>query len=46
MGNAVFGQVFEGMDTVDKIAAVQVDSSDKPIAPIKIVKAELQKYKK
>lgn len=46
MGNAVFGQVFEGMDTVDKIAAVQVDSSSKPITPVKIIKAELQKYKK
>lgn len=45
-GHTVFGQVFDGMDTVDKIAAVKVDSADKPITAVKILKAEIQKYKK
>ena len=45
-GHTVFGQVFDGMDTIDKIAAVKVDSNDKPITAVKIVKAEIQKYKK
>ena len=30
----VFGQVVEGMDTVDKIAALEVDSVDNPIEPV------------
>jgi len=30
----VFGEVVEGMEVVDKIAAVQTDSTDKPINPI------------
>jgi cyclophilin family peptidyl-prolyl cis-trans isomerase len=29
-GYTVFGQVVSGMDVVDKIAAVQTDSNDKP----------------
>lgn len=45
-GHTVFGQVFEGMDTVDKIAAVEVDSAGKPASPVKIIKAEIQKYQK
>lgn len=32
----VFGQVIEGMDVVDKIAAVKTDSNDKPESPVKI----------
>lgn len=43
-GHTVFGQVFEGMDAVDKIAAVEVDPNDKPVSPVTIVKAEIQKY--
>jgi peptidyl-prolyl cis-trans isomerase B (cyclophilin B) len=38
---SVFGQVYEGMDIVDKIAAVPVDSKDKPITPVIITSAEL-----
>jgi len=34
----VFGEVIEGLDIVDQIAAVQTDSFDKPVFDIKIVK--------
>ncbi len=45
-GHSVFAQVFEGMDVVDKIAATEVDASNnKPVTPVKITKAEIQKYK-
>ncbi len=30
----VFGQVVEGMETVDKIAALEVDSVDRPLEPV------------
>ena len=44
-GHTVFGQVYEGMDVVDKIAAVPVDeSTDKPKTDVKINKASLEKY--
>lgn len=43
-GYSVFGQVFEGMDIVDKIAAVQTDSSDKPLTDIKINNIKIEKY--
>lgn len=45
-GHTVFGQVFEGMDVVDKIASAPVDSGDKPVSSITIDKAEIVKYKK
>lgn len=45
-GHTVFGQVFSGMDVVDKIASVEVDSGGKPNSPVKIVKAEIIKYQK
>jgi cyclophilin family peptidyl-prolyl cis-trans isomerase len=32
----VFGEVIEGMDVIDKIAAVQTGAGDKPVKPIKI----------
>jgi len=35
----VFGKVVEGMDVVDKIGKVKTDSNDRPITPVKIVKA-------
>ncbi len=34
--HSVFGQVYEGMDTVEKIANVEVDGRDKPLNDIKI----------
>ena len=37
----VFGNVVSGMDVVDKIAAVQTDSNDKPLKPVVINKASV-----
>ena len=37
----VFGQVIEGMDVVDKIAAVEVNSGDKPTTDIKVNKIKV-----
>ncbi|MGE5421129.1 MAG: peptidylprolyl isomerase [Chloroflexota bacterium] len=39
----VFGEVIEGLDVVDKIAAVQTDSSDKPVNDVKILKVKIVK---
>ncbi len=33
-GHAVFGQVFDGMDIVDAIAAVETDENDKPVEAV------------
>ncbi len=40
----VFGQVIEGMDVVDKIAAVEVDKSDKPKEDVVIKSIKFEKY--
>lgn len=37
----VFGDVVEGMDVVDKMAAVETDANDKPLQPVKIIKASV-----
>jgi peptidylprolyl isomerase len=37
----VFGKVIEGMDVVDKIAKVPTDASDRPLKPVKIIKASV-----
>ncbi len=42
--HSVFGQVFEGMDIVDKIAKVDRDSSDKPKKKVEMKKVTLSKY--
>lgn len=42
--HTVFGQVFEGMDTVDKIAKVEVDKDAKPLEDVKITDIEIVKY--
>jgi cyclophilin family peptidyl-prolyl cis-trans isomerase len=34
----VFGQVIEGMDVIDKIAAVQTDERNRPLNDVKIIK--------
>lgn len=38
----VFGEVFEGLDIIDKIAAEQTDPRNRPVNDIKIIKAFLQ----
>ncbi len=40
--HTVFGQVFEGMDVVDAIAAVPVGAGDKPKTDVKIEKIEIE----
>lgn len=37
----VFGEVIEGLEIVDKIAAVPTDSNDKPLNDIKIIKVKI-----
>ena len=39
LGHTVFGQVYSGMDVVDKIAAVETDRNDKPLEDVIIRKA-------
>ena len=41
----VFGQVFEGMDVVDKIATVKTNGSDKPLEDVVIESIEIKEYK-
>lgn len=43
VGHTVFGQVFEGMDVVDKIAKVNVDQKAKPRVAVVIEKIEIVK---
>jgi len=42
--HTVFGQVFEGMDIVDKIAGVKTDGNDKPLEPVIMKKVEIVGY--
>jgi peptidyl-prolyl cis-trans isomerase B (cyclophilin B) len=44
--HTVFGQVFEGMDIVDAIAAVETGEGDKPKEDVIIQKIEIVKYAK
>ncbi|MFA5019799.1 MAG: peptidylprolyl isomerase [Candidatus Pacearchaeota archaeon] len=37
----VFGKVIDGMDVVDKIAKVDTDSNDRPLIPVKIIRASV-----
>lgn len=39
----VFGEVIEGLDVVDKIAAVKTSSSDKPLSDVKIIRMKIVK---
>ena len=42
--HTVFGQVFEGMDVVDKIAATETDSTDKPVNDVIIEGIDVVEY--
>ncbi len=44
--HTVFGQVIEGLDIVDKIAAVETDQNNKPIDDVTIEKIEISNYAK
>lgn len=44
MGYTVFGQVYEGMDVVDAIAAVETDDNDKPLEDVVITGIEIGTY--
>lgn len=44
VGYTVFGQVFEGMDVVNAIAAVPVDSNDKPVSDVTIQSIDIVPY--
>jgi peptidylprolyl isomerase len=37
----VFGEVIEGLDVVDRIAAVQTDAGDRPVKDVKILKIKI-----
>jgi cyclophilin family peptidyl-prolyl cis-trans isomerase len=37
----VFGEVLEGLDVVDKIAAVKTNNADKPVDDVKIIKIKI-----
>ena len=42
--HTVFGQVFEGMDIVDKIAAAKTDDKNKPVNSVIIEKIDIIEY--
>lgn len=42
--HSIFGQVFEGLDTTDAIAAAQTDANDKPLEEIKIEGITFEAY--
>lgn len=44
LGYTVFGQVFEGIEVVDKVAKVTTGAGDKPIADVIIEKIEVTNY--
>lgn len=42
--HTVFGQVFEGMDVIDKIAAVETDAKDMPVEDVIIETIKIYQY--
>lgn len=44
-GHTVFAQAFEGLDVVDKIAAVEVGEGSKPLKDVTITNITFEKYK-
>ena len=45
-GHTVFGQVFEGMDVIDKISNTPTESGDKPVEAVTINEISLEAYTK
>ncbi len=45
-GHTVFGQVFEGMDVVNKISGSQTNENNKPLNPITVKNITFENYKK
>ena len=43
-GHTVFGQVFEGLDVVEKISKVETDMNDKPLSAVIINSIEIKAY--
>ncbi len=43
-GHTVFGQVFEGLDVVEKISKVKTDERDKPLEDVKIDYISIENY--
>ena len=43
-GYTVFGQVYEGLDIVRAIGAVQTDASDRPVTDVVIENVKIEKY--
>lgn len=43
-GHTVFGQVFEGMDIINKISDAETDQNDKPLKPITIKTIKIESY--
>lgn len=43
-GYSIFGQVFEGLDAVDAIAAAETDANDKPVSDITIESITFENY--
>lgn len=43
--HTVFGQVFQGLDVVDKIASVKTNKNDKPLEDVKIVSVKIEYLK-
>lgn len=44
LAHTVFGQVIDGMDVVDKIAACETDSNDKPVEDVVIESIEIKEF--
>ena len=43
---SVFGETIEGLDVIDKIAAVATNNKDLPLNPVKIISIKLDEYSK